>query len=56
MPHEREEIQLPDYGAKDGKLASHRWLGANTVLSKFYGYDAQMEKTIAFLAQRRLEC
>jgi len=45
----REEIQLPDYGAKDGKLASHRWLGANTVLSKFYGYDAQMEKTIAFL-------
>jgi Flp pilus assembly protein TadD len=45
----REEIQLPDYGAKDGKLASHRWLGANTVLSKYYGYDAQMEKTIAFL-------
>jgi Flp pilus assembly protein TadD len=45
----REDIQLPDYGAKDGKLASHRWLGANTVLSKFYGYDAQMEKTIAFL-------
>ena len=45
----REEIQLSDYGAKDGKLASHRWLGANTVLSKFYGYDAQMEKTIAFL-------
>jgi Tfp pilus assembly protein PilF len=44
-----EEIQLPDYGAKDGKLASHRWLGANTVLSKYYGYDTQMEKTIAFL-------
>jgi hypothetical protein len=45
----QEEIQLPDYGAKDGKLASHRWLGANTVLSKYYGYDAQMDKTIAFL-------
>jgi Flp pilus assembly protein TadD len=45
----QEETQLPDYGAKDGKLASHRWLGANTVLSKYYGYDAQMEKTIAFL-------
>jgi tetratricopeptide (TPR) repeat protein len=45
----QEEIQLPDYGAQDGKLASHRWLGANTVLSKFYGYDEQMEKTIAFL-------
>jgi len=45
----KEEIQLSDYGAKDGKLASHRWLGANTVLSKYYGYEAQMDKTIAFL-------
>jgi Tfp pilus assembly protein PilF len=45
----REDIQLSDYGAKDGKLASHRWLGANTVLSKYYGYDAQMDKTVAFL-------
>lgn len=45
----REEIQLPDYGAKEGKLASHRWLGANTVLSKYYGYDTQMEKTVEFL-------
>jgi Tfp pilus assembly protein PilF/thiol-disulfide isomerase/thioredoxin len=44
-----EDIKLPDYGAKDGKLASHRWLGANTVLSKFYGYDEQLEKTLAFL-------
>ncbi len=44
-----EEIKLPDYGAKDGKLASHRWLGANTVLSKYYGYDEQMQKTLAFL-------
>jgi Tfp pilus assembly protein PilF len=46
----QEEIQLSDYGAKDGKLASHRWLGANTVMSKYYGYDAQMEKTLAFLS------
>jgi len=45
----REDIQLSDYGAKDGKLASHRWLGANTVISKYYGYDAQLEKTMAFL-------
>jgi lipoprotein NlpI len=50
----QEEIQFPDYGAKDGKLASHRWLGANTVLSKFYGYDEQMEKTIAFLRNQAL--
>jgi len=45
----REALVGSDYGAKDGKLASHRWLGANTVMSKFYGYDTQMEKTIAFL-------
>jgi Tfp pilus assembly protein PilF len=44
-----QEIQSPDYGAKDGKLASHRWLGANTVISKYYGYDTQMQKTLAFL-------
>ncbi len=43
------EIQLPDYGAEDGKLASHRWLGANTVLSKYYGYTEQLDKTLAFL-------
>jgi Flp pilus assembly protein TadD len=40
---------VSDYGAKNGKLASHRWLGANTIMSKFYNYDTQMEKTIAFL-------
>ena len=44
-----EDIQLQDYGAQAGKLASHRWLGANTVLSKYYGYDEQLQKTIAFL-------
>ncbi|RZU42699.1 tetratricopeptide repeat protein [Edaphobacter modestus] len=45
----REELTLSDSGAKDGKLASHRWLGANTIMSKFYNYDVQMEKTVAFL-------
>ncbi|HMF64302.1 MAG TPA: tetratricopeptide repeat protein [Edaphobacter sp.] len=45
----REALVGYDYGAKDGKLASHRWLGANTVMSQFYGYDTQMEKTVAFL-------
>jgi Flp pilus assembly protein TadD len=44
-----EAITLQDYGAEDGKLKSHRWLGANTALSKYYGYDEQMEKTVAFL-------
>ena len=45
----REDLTTSDSGAKEGKLASHRWLGANTVLPKFYNYDAQMEKTVAFL-------
>ncbi len=45
----REPLTLSDFGAKEGKLASHRWLGANTIMSKFYGYDVQMEKTVAFL-------
>jgi Flp pilus assembly protein TadD len=44
-----EAIALPDYGAEDGKLASHRWLGANTVIAKYYGYDEQLQKTIDFL-------
>jgi tetratricopeptide (TPR) repeat protein/thiol-disulfide isomerase/thioredoxin len=45
----REELTTSDDGAKQGKLASHRWIGANTVLAKYYSYDTQMEKTIAFL-------
>src|SRR5580698_5770375 len=44
-----QAITKLDYGAEQGKLASHRWLGANTVLPKFYNYDTQMEKTVAFL-------
>jgi tetratricopeptide (TPR) repeat protein len=44
-----ESITLPDYGAEQGKLASHRWLGANTLIPKYYGYDEQMQKVIAFL-------
>jgi len=44
-----EAISLPDYGAEQGKLASHRWLGGDTAVFKYYGYDEQMQKTIAFL-------
>lgn len=46
-----EKITLPDYGAQNGKLASHRWLGANTLLYKYYGYDEQLQKDIAFLRE-----
>ena len=45
----QENITLQDYGAEDGKIASHRWLGANTLLYKYYGYDEQLKKTIEFL-------
>ncbi len=42
-------ITLPDYGAKDGKLASHRWLAGNTAVPFYYGFDEQLSKTIEFL-------
>jgi tetratricopeptide (TPR) repeat protein len=44
-----EAATLPEYGAEPGKLASHRWLGADTAVFKYYGYDEQLQKTIAFL-------
>jgi tetratricopeptide (TPR) repeat protein len=30
-------------------LASHRWLGANTIVPKFYQYDEQAERIVRFL-------
>jgi hypothetical protein len=45
----REKLVGHDYGAKDGMFASHRWLGANTMVPKYYGFDDQMAKVIAFL-------
>ena len=42
---------LPDYGAKNGTFASHRWLAGNTAVPFYYGFDEQLEKTIAFLRQ-----
>jgi tetratricopeptide (TPR) repeat protein len=46
---QREAIKLPDPGSKNGQLASHRWLGANTIVPKFYGYDEQAAKIVQFL-------
>ena len=46
---EEEPIVGREYGAEPGKFASHRWLGANTLMYKYYGYQAQLDKTIAFL-------
>lgn len=45
----RVNIVLPDYGAKDGTLASHRWLAGNTAVPFYYGFNEQLQKTIAFL-------
>lgn len=38
-----------DRAAKEGRIASHRWLGANTAAPLFYGQKAQVEATKAFL-------
>src|ERR1700691_1234903 len=40
---------LPDYGAKAGWFASHRWLAGNTAVPYYYGFDEQLQKTIEFL-------
>jgi tetratricopeptide (TPR) repeat protein len=45
----RSANTLPDYGAKDGTFASHRWLAGNTAVPFYYGFDEQLKKTIEFL-------
>jgi tetratricopeptide (TPR) repeat protein len=46
---QREDLKLADAGAKKGQLASHRWLGANTVIPKIYGFDEQAARIVQFL-------
>ncbi len=46
---QREVLKLTDYGAKNGQLASHRWLGANTLIPKIYGFDEQATRIVQFL-------
>ncbi len=38
-----------DYGAKNGTIASHNWPAGNTAVPFYYGFDEQLQKTIAFL-------
>jgi tetratricopeptide (TPR) repeat protein len=45
----RNPITLPDYGAKNGTFASHRWPAGNTAVPFYYGFDEQLKKTIEFL-------
>jgi Tetratricopeptide repeat/Cytochrome c554 and c-prime len=46
---QREGLKMTDSGAKKGQLASHRWLGANTVIPKIYGFDEQATRIVQFL-------
>lgn len=38
-----------DYGAKAGKIRSHRFVGANTAIPTFYDYPEQLDKVREFL-------
>jgi tetratricopeptide (TPR) repeat protein len=43
------EAPLMDMGAKQGRVASHRWPAANTAIPYFYNYQEQLKETIRFL-------
>jgi hypothetical protein len=45
----RNATSHPEYGAKNGTFASHRWLAGNTAVPFYYGFDEQLKKTIEFL-------
>jgi tetratricopeptide (TPR) repeat protein len=49
-----ELITMRDYGTEPGKIATHRWVAANTLMAKYYGYDQQLQKTIDFLRNKVL--
>ena len=45
----RAPNELPEPGAKNGTFVSHRWEAGNTAVPFYYGFDEQLQKTIAFL-------
>jgi tetratricopeptide (TPR) repeat protein/nitrate/TMAO reductase-like tetraheme cytochrome c subunit len=49
MPREALAAGAEDSGAKDGKLASHRWLGGNSLIPAYYKYEEQARKLEDFL-------
>ncbi len=51
---QRERLVSTDPGAKQGQLASHRWLGANTVVPQYYHYDEQGRRVAQFLQANAL--
>ena len=44
-----------DAAAHDGLAASHRWLGANTAVAAYYGFDEQAKLLVDFLRDDQLE-
>ncbi len=53
--HMPKVSSLNDRAAKEGKIASHRWLGATTAAPLFYGQNAQVRATVEFLKMGVLE-
>ena len=49
MIREALPAQAVDPGAKEGKLVSHRWAAANTLIPQYYKYDEQMARVESFL-------
>jgi len=45
----RESVSMPEPGAKNGTFATHNWPAGNTAVPYYYGFDEQLNKTIAFL-------
>jgi len=43
---------LNDRAAKNGVIASHQWLGANTAAPLFYGQTKQVERIKEFLGSK----
>jgi tetratricopeptide (TPR) repeat protein len=41
--------------APDGTVVSHRWLGANTAIPAYYGYDEQLRQIIEYLRDDKLK-
>ena len=51
---QRVTAPAAEYGAKQGTIASHRWLAANTAIPTFYGYTEQARLTQEFLKDDKL--
>lgn len=53
--HMQKVESLNDRAAKQGLIASHRWLGANTAAPLFYGQHEQVAQTVEFLERQQVE-